>query len=89
MDCPKRKIVLPSAIVTIVILLLVYSLVFYKPSITTATYEELDQIYVIGHERATDILNYCELNKNATVDDIDNIEGIGDKTVSLLKERWK
>ena len=87
----KKNIIKTYAIVLVIVLVicgLAYS-VSYKPSIELATYDELTEIYGIGHEIATDIIQYCEMHEGVVVEDIDNIKGIGFKTVSLLKERWK
>ena len=61
----------------------------YKPSITTATYEQLTDIPYIGHVTAQDIIYYCDANKNASVEDLEYINGIGDETIKVLLERWK
>ena len=89
MGCSKRKVIITSTITTFIVLMIVYSLVFYKPSITTATHEQLTEIYGIGNVTAQDIIYYCDDNKNATVEDLEYINGIGDKTIELLRERWK
>ncbi len=56
-----------------------------KPDIHTATYEELVQIDGIGDTLATRVLSYLESNKTATIDDLDDIYGIGE--VKLRKIR--
>lgn len=83
-----RNKILWAVFVTLVISVLLLGLT-YKPSITTATYEELTEVYGIGHDRAQSIIYYCDANENATVEDLDYIDGIGFKTVDILKERWK
>lgn len=83
----KNKI-LWAAFVTAICIVLALSLT-YKPSITTATYEELVDIYGIGDAKAQDIIYYCDANKNATVEDLEYITGIGEDTVKVLGERWK
>ena len=62
---------------------------FNKPSITTATYEQLTDIPYIGHITAQDIIYYCDANKNASVEDLEYINGIGPDTIKVLLERWK
>lgn len=78
-----------TALVTMIILTSVYMVSLYKPSITTATYEELTDIPYIGKVTAQDIIYYCDANKNASVEDLEYINGIGEETVEVLKERWK
>lgn len=87
----KKKILKTYALILIIVVIVcgIVFLSFNKPSITQATYEELTEVYGIGDTRAQDIIYYCDANKNASVGDLDYITGIGDKTVDILKERWK
>lgn len=89
MDRSKVKVILLSTIATVLILGLIFYTCINKPSIITATYAELTDIYGIGGSTAQDIIYYCDANKNAVVEDLEYINGIGWKTVDILKERWK
>ena len=88
MDAKRRSFIV-SFLITVIILFSIYFTCFYKESITTATYNELTEICGIGHETAQDIIYYCDENKNATVEDLEHINGIGCNTIELLRERWK
>jgi len=84
----KNRIIALFLISLILLTTLTYT-VTYKPSITTATYEQLTDIPYIGHVTAQDIIYYCDSNKNASVEDLEYINGIGDETIKVLLERWK
>jgi len=85
----KLKVVVVSALLTIALMLSICYVFTSKPSITEATYQELVDMPYIGVEKAKDIVNYCEINKNAHTDDLIVINGIGEDTIRVLKERWK
>jgi len=84
----KNRIIALFLISLILLTTLTYT-VTYKPSITTATYEQLTDIPYIGHVTAQDIIYYCDSNKNASVEDLEYINGIGPDTIKVLLERWK
>ena len=84
----KNRIIALFLISLILLTTLTYT-VTYKPSITTATYEQLTDIPYIGHVTAQDIIYYCDANKNASVEDLEYINGIGEETIKVLLERWK
>ena len=87
-----RKRLAKTYFIVIAVVLAISLIAFsfmYKPSITTATYEQLTDIPYIGHVTAQDIIYYCDANKNASVEDLEYINGIGDETIKVLLERWK
>ena len=85
----KLKIVVVSALLTIILMLSVCYVFTSKPSITQATYQELVDMPYIGEVKAEVIVNYCKDNKNAHIDDLVVLNGISDDTVKVLRERWK
>lgn len=57
-------------------------------NINTATAEELMTLDEIGEKRAADIIEYRETHgKFHSADDLTLVEGIGDQTVELNRER--
>ncbi|MGT2784917.1 helix-hairpin-helix domain-containing protein [Streptococcus merionis] len=55
-------------------------------NINTATLAELQTISGIGAKRAQDIIDYREANGGfKTIDDLNNVSGIGDKTMENLR----
>lgn len=57
-----------------------------KPSIHTATQEELQAITGIGEVMSEDIISYLTDNKRAKIEDLEDIEGIGCETIRKLEE---
>ncbi|KXT76501.1 Late competence protein ComEA, DNA receptor [Streptococcus sp. DD10] len=58
-----------------------------KVNLNTATEVELQTISGIGQKKATDIVSYREANGGfKTVDDLQNVSGIGTKTLEKLRE---
>lgn len=74
-----------SAIVTALILLLI----FYKPPIENASINELKEINGIGPMKAAIIEKYYDQCPEASIDSIEDIDGIGEKTVDKLKEKYR
>ncbi|WP_303974036.1 helix-hairpin-helix domain-containing protein [Streptococcus merionis] len=57
-------------------------------NINTATLAELQTISGIGAKRAQDIIDYREANGGfKTIDDLNNVSGIGDKTMENLRSQ--
>jgi len=83
----RRDIVIITAI-SLSLLLIIISLV-YKPSIHEADYFELISIHEIGDIKATKILDYLESNPGAEMAELVLVNGIGDKTIELLKRRFR
>ena len=59
-----------------------------KPSIHTATQEELQAITGIGEVMSEDIISYLTDNKRAKIEDLEDIKGIGRETIRKLKKRY-
>ena len=74
-----------TAIVTAIILFLV----FYKPPLKNAWIDDLKDIDGIGVYKAGAIVEYITYNQDATPEDLDDIEGIGEKTIEKVKEKYR
>jgi len=83
----KNKVIL--LIIFIILLTSVLGLSLYKPSITTATIEELQEINGIGEKLSEDIYMYLKVNKSATIEDLDDIKYIGEITIKKIKKRYR
>ena len=74
-----------SALVTCLILFLI----FYKPPIKNACIDDLKDIDGIGVYKAGAIVEFITYNQNATPEDLDIIDGIGEKTVEKIKGKYR
>ena len=81
----RIAIFLISAIVTALVLLVI----FYKPPLKSACIDELKDIDGIGVYKAGAIVEYITYNQDATPEDLDDIDGIGEKTIEKVKEKYR
>ena len=87
----SKRLIKSYALVLIVVILSVsiFGAVIYRPSISTATYEELTDIWGVGEVIAERVVLYLEENPNAKIEDLEDIEGIGEYRLSLIKRRYR
>jgi len=83
-----------SFVLVLVITMLVLTPILFvccdKPNIRQASAIEIEEsILGIGEHYSQAIVTYLESNKNATIEDLDDIEGIGEKTIDKLKKKWR
>lgn len=74
-----------SAILTAIILFLI----LYKPPLKNACIDDLKGIDGIGVYKAGAIVEYITYNQDATPEDLDIIDGIGEKTIEKVKEKYR
>ena len=59
-----------------------------RPSIHSASVEELTEINGIGNTLAIEVLSYLELNPEACIDDLEDVKYIGPITIKKIKKDW-
>jgi len=74
-----------SALLTAIILFLI----LYKPPLKNACIDDLKGIDGIGVYKAGAIVEYITYNQDATPEDLDIIDGIGEKTIEKVKEKYR
>lgn len=80
----KQKIII--VLMSIVLFTLIFSI--NKPTIHSATMDDLINIDHIGEQRAELIIDYCKDNPDCTVEDLLKIDGVGKKLIENLKEEF-
>ena len=77
-------------VITMLVLTPILLVCCSKPDIRTATQDQLQaEILGIGEIKSELIVSYLESNKNATIEDLERIEGIGEVLIEKIKKRWK
>lgn len=72
----------------LVMLSLLIVAISYNPSIHTATYDEILEIYGLGPILTQRVVDYLDDNPNCDIDDLTDVEGIGVKKLSEIKKRY-
>ena len=74
-----------SALLTAIILLLM----LYRPPLKNACIDDLKDIDGIGVYKAGAIAEFVTYNQDAEPEDLDVIDGIGEKTIEKVKEKYR
>ena len=89
----SKRLMKSYAIVFIVVILLttIIGAVIYRPSIHNAEYAEILEIDDIGIVLTERIVEYLEDNPNCKIEDLTEINGIGEIRLSNLRKefRWR
>ena len=64
-------------------------LIFYKPPLKDACIDDLKDIDGIGVYKAGAIVEFVTYNQDAEPEDLDVIDGIGEKTIEKVKEKYR
>ena len=67
---------------------IVLGVALYKPSVRTATIEELQEINGLGELLSSRVVIYLDTYPNADIDDLLDVEGIGKVKLELIKKEW-
>jgi len=60
-----------------------------RGDIHEATYEQIVSIKGLGDKLTTRLLSYLTLNPDCTLEDLDDVYGIGEERIKLLSKEWK
>jgi len=83
-----KKDILKVFVLVLIICMLFGSLI-YRPSIQTATYDELIVLDDIGIILASRVMLYIQDNPECELNELDCIPGIGEKRIETLSKEWK
>ena len=84
----KIKYFIITLLITVLVIAPVFCIVFNKDSIHESTYEELVEINGIGDTLAIRVLSYLDSNKTCCIEDLDDIKGIGEGKLELIKRKY-
>ena len=84
----RFKCVLIFATVAIVTAIILF-LILYKPPLKNACIDDLKDIDGIGVYKAGAIVKYITYHQDAEPEDLDVIDGIGEKTIEKVKEKYR
>ena len=82
-----------SKIVVLIIATVIFSfslgIALYKPPIEEATVQELQAIDGIGETLSYRIVEYIDDAENFDINDLTNVDGIGEKRLKLVRKEFK
>ena len=73
----------------IIVVALITTSLLYKPSIHDVKAYELEDIDGIGEVLATRVIDYISDNPKCDIDDLLNVQGIGEKRLKLIKKEYR
>lgn len=76
-------------LVFVLILSAFLGVVIYKPSIHEAKTDDLESIYGIGEELSHRVVVFLDQNPSADIEDLLDVQGIGEYRLSLIKRRYR
>ena len=75
--------------VTAIITAIILFFILYKPPLKNACIDDLKDINGIGVYKAGAIVEFVTYNQDAGPEDLDIIDGVGEKTIEKVKEKYK
>lgn len=74
---------------TAIVTALIVFMITYKPPLKNACIDDLKDIDGVGVYKAGVIVEYITYNQDATPEDLDIIDGVGEKTIEKVKEKYR
>ena len=74
---------------TAIVTALIVFMITYRPPLKNACIDDLKDIDGIGVYKAGAIVEYITYNQDAEPEDLDIIDGIGEKTIEKVKEKYR
>ena len=74
---------------TAIVTALIVFMITYKPPLKNACIDDLKDIDGIGVYKAGAIVEFVTYNQDTTPEDLDIIDGIGEKTIEKVKEKYR
>ncbi len=84
----RRKTLIFTLILLVLSTVILLGIVTSKPDIHSITIEELQEINGLGELLSSRVVIYLDTYPNADIDDLLNVEGIGDVKLELIKKKW-
>ncbi len=78
-----------TLIILLILIICVTSIfIFDKESVHNATLEQLQEINGLGELLSSRVVIYLDTYPNADIDDLTDVEGIGEGKLELIKREW-